>query len=148
MQIPPGSAELFQANSDIHAGAVKIVLFDNDITQVDADAESHPLVLRDGGIALRNLALDLYRAANGLDDAGELRDDTVPCAAEDVTAMRGDRFLHHSTVRAQSNCGGLFVELREAAIPHHIGSEDRSKPTFHGWGTRVSHANMADLHMV
>ena len=83
-------------------------------------------------VALRNLVLNLDRASNSLNDAGELGDDAVPCAAEDVTVMRGDQLLHHSAVHAQSSCGGFFVKLRKVAIPLHIGSENCSEPTFHG----------------
>ena len=124
--------QLFEANSNVHAGAVKIVLFGDHVPEVDADAELHPFVLGNGRVALRNLVLDLDSAANGLNDAGELGDDAVPCAAEDVTAMGGDRLLHHSTVHAQGSCGGFFVKLRKVAVPLHIGSENRSKPTLHG----------------
>ena len=118
--------QLFEANSDVHAGAVKIVLFGDHIPEVNADAELHLSVLGDGIVTLRNLVLDFDSAANGLNDAGELCDDAVPCAAEDVTAMRGDRLLHHSTVHAQSSCGGFFIKLRKTAIPLHIGSENCS----------------------
>ena len=126
--------QLFEANRNVHAGAVKIVVFGDHVPEVDADAELHLSVLGDRSVALRNLVLDLDGAANGLDDAGELGDDAVPCAAEDVTAMGGDRLLHHSAIHAQSGCGGLFVKLCMVAIPLHIGSENRSKPTLHGWG--------------
>ena len=79
--------ELFEANSDVHAGTVKIVLLGNHIARINANAELHPSVLGDGRVALRNFALYLDSAANGLDDAGKLGDDAVPCAAEDVTVM-------------------------------------------------------------
>ena len=50
--------------------------------------------------SLRDLVLYLDGAANGLDDAGELRDDAVACAAEDVTPVGGDRLLDDSAVQA------------------------------------------------
>src|SRR6476620_2088567 len=78
---------------------------------LDADTELHPSILRDGRIALGNLVLYLDAASNGLNDAWELRDDAVPCAAEDMTAMGGDRLLDHSTVHAEGSCGGFFVKL-------------------------------------
>ena len=83
--------QLFEANSNVHAGAVNVVVFGDHIAQIDADAELHPSILGDGLVALRNLVLDLDTAANGLNDAGKLCDDAVPCAAEDATAMGGDR---------------------------------------------------------
>ena len=116
--------QLFEANSNVHAGAVKVVVFGDHIAEIDADAELHPSILGDGLVALRNLVLDLDTAANGLNDAGELCDDAVPCAAEDVTAMGGDKLLQHSTVHAQSNCGSFFIKLRKVAITLHIGREN------------------------
>ena len=89
-------------------------------------------VLWDVRVALRNFVLDLDSTANGLNDTGKLGDDAVAGAAEDVTAMGGDRFLHHGTVRAHSSCGSFFVKLRKMAVLLHIGGENRSKPTFHG----------------
>ena len=83
--------QLFEADSNVHAGAVKIVLFGNHIAEVNANAKLHSFVLGDGGVALRNLVLYLDSAANGLNDAGKLGDDAVPCAAEDVTVMGGDQ---------------------------------------------------------
>src|SRR5262245_38533540 len=67
--------QLFEANGDVHAGAVKVVLFSDHVPEVDANAELHPSVLGDGRVALRNLVLHLDTAANGLNDAGELSDE-------------------------------------------------------------------------
>ncbi len=79
--------ELFEANGDVHAGTVKIVLLGDHVPQVNADAELHPSGLWDGRVALGNLVLDLDGAANGLNNAWELGDDAVACAAEDVPVM-------------------------------------------------------------
>ena len=127
-----GLRQLFEANSNVHTGAVKIVVFGDYVPEVDADAELHLLLLGNGRVALRNLVLNLDRASNSFNDAGELGNDAVSCAAEDVTFMRCDRLFHHGAVHAQSSCGAFFVKLREVAIPLHIGSENCSEPTFHG----------------
>ena len=71
--------ELLEAGGNVHAGAVKIVIFGDDVPEVDADAELHPVFLGHGLVALRDLVLDLDGAANGLDDAGELA--TTPSPA-------------------------------------------------------------------
>ena len=124
--------QFFESSSYVHPSAVEIVSFGDDIPQVNANAVLHPCVLGGGGIALRDLVLDLDGEANSLNNAGELSDEAVPCAAEDVTAMSDDQLFHHSSVHAQNSCGGFFVKLRKVAVPRHIGSENRSKPTFHG----------------
>src|SRR5262245_36401954 len=80
-------SELFEANSDVYARTVEIVLFDDNIPEIHANAELHSLVVWDRLIAFRDLVLNLDGAANGLDDAGELGDDAVACAAEDTPLM-------------------------------------------------------------
>ncbi len=96
------SGDLFEANSDVHAGTVIIVLFGDNLPEIDANAELHSLVLRDSDIAFRDLVLDFYGAANGLNDAGELGDDCVSCSAEDVAFVRSDQLLNHGAIHAQS----------------------------------------------
>ena len=62
--------DLFEANSDVHAGTVKIVLLGNHIARINANAKLHSFVVEDGDGALRNLALYLDIASNGLNDSG------------------------------------------------------------------------------
>ena len=124
--------QLFESNGKVHAGAVKIVVLGNHITQINANAELHPSLLGDRRVAPRNLVLYLDSAANGLDDAGEFRDNAVPCTAEDMTPMRGNRFLDYCTIHAQSSSGGFFVELGKVAVTLYIGSKNRGEPPFHG----------------
>ena len=140
--------KLFEASSDVDAGAIKIVVFGDYVPEVDADAELHLLFLGNRSVALRNLVLNLDGAANGLDDAGELSNNAVACAAENVSAVGGDRLLDHSAIHAQGGSGGLFVNLCMVAISLHIGSENRSKPTFHGRGTSEATPNGENPHIV
>ena len=123
--------QLLEANGYVHAGAVQVVIFDDDVAQVYADAELHAFVLGDRRVALSYLVLDLYGTANGLDDAGELGDEAVSGAAEDVTAVRGDRLLGYGTALAQGDRGAFFVALGMAGVPHHIGCENCGEPALH-----------------
>jgi hypothetical protein len=63
---------------------------------------------------------------------GELGDDAVACAAEDVTAMDCDQLFHYSAIHAQSGGVGFFVPLCKAAIPLYISSKNCRKPKLHG----------------
>ena len=71
-QMPPGSASAFEPRRDVDAVAEDVVVLDDDVAQVDADAELDALVGRDAGVALGHLALHLDGAAHRVDDAGEL----------------------------------------------------------------------------
>ena len=92
--------QLLKANRNVYAGAIKIVVFGDYVPEVDADAELHLLLIGNRRVALRNLVLNLDGAANGLDDAGELSDDAVSRAAEDVPLMA--RYMRRVAVEASS----------------------------------------------
>src|SRR5216117_2058857 len=55
-----------------------IVLFDNNITDVNADAEFDLLVLRHVDILFGHAALNFGRTSHGVDHAGELSNSAVP----------------------------------------------------------------------
>ena len=56
-----------QAGRDIHAVAQNIAVLDDDVTDVDPDAEPDPSVLRDGRLALGHTVLDGHRAFDRID---------------------------------------------------------------------------------
>ena len=63
-QMPPGSRQRLQSRRHVHAVAPHVVAIDDDVAEVDADAELDPLLRRNVGIALGHAALDLDRAAH------------------------------------------------------------------------------------
>lgn len=63
---------LLQTGGHIRAVAVDVPPFDDDIAEVDSDARLDPPVLRLLSGALCHLPLELDRALDGVDDAGEL----------------------------------------------------------------------------
>src|SRR5207245_10340840 len=67
-----------------------IIVCDDNITDVNADAKFNPLVLRHIGISFRHAALDFVCASDGIDHAGELNEDAVPCILDDTSAMLSD----------------------------------------------------------
>src|SRR2546421_575691 len=67
-----------------------IVLFDNDITDVNADAELDPLVLRHVDILFGHAALNFVGTSHGVDHAGELSNSAVPGILDDTSVMLSD----------------------------------------------------------
>ena len=133
--------QLFQPNSNVDVTAVKIVLFDDHIAQIDADAEAHPFGFGDRGVALRNLVLDLDGAANGLDNAAGLATTPSParCRRCDPYARRSSsstttRYMRRVAVEASSSSS-----VRRLYPSHR--NENCSEPTFcpavwHGQGCK------------
>jgi hypothetical protein len=66
-----------------------IVCYDN-ITDVNADAELDPLVLRHIGILFCQAALDFVGTSHGVDHAGELNESAVPSILDDASVMFSD----------------------------------------------------------
>ena len=67
-----GVGETFQPRRDIDSVAVDLVAFDHHIAEVDADAEVHPARRRQPGVLNLERALNIHRAIDRIDHAGEL----------------------------------------------------------------------------
>ena len=74
---PTGLWQPFQSRRNIHAIAEDVVLLNDHIAEVDADAKLDPLGSRNGGVAPGHPPLHLNRTAHGVDDALELGKETI-----------------------------------------------------------------------
>jgi hypothetical protein len=63
-------------------------------------------------------------------------------------APASEKYFWLSPVTKRDRCLLGCPGLREVAVRRHIGSENRSKPTFHGQDTPASNAERRDLHIV
>src|SRR5689334_16596334 len=77
----------FQARGDIDAVAIKVVRVDDDVAQIDADAELDPPRLRNTGIVPSHFALQFDRAAHCIDDAGELGEQAIASGLHNTPAV-------------------------------------------------------------
>jgi hypothetical protein len=79
-----------KAHRNIDPVTKDIVLFDDYITDVNADAELDPLVLRHIDILFGHAALNFVGTSHGVDHAGELDESAVPCILDDTSVMLSD----------------------------------------------------------
>src|SRR5262249_40268059 len=87
---PARFRERLQPSRNVHPIAVDIVVLDNDITEVDPDAELDPLLWRDSCIALSHPSLDLHPAAHRIHHAGKFGEHSIAGVLDDATAVFGD----------------------------------------------------------
>ena len=80
----------FEARCDVHTIAKNIVVLNDDIPDIDADAQLDALVLRHGGIAFDHAPLDVDRTTGGIDCAGEFDQYAIACALDDAATMLCD----------------------------------------------------------
>jgi hypothetical protein len=81
---PARFGDALKARSNINPIAKDIVVFNDNITDVNADAKFNPLDLRYIDIVFGHAALNFDRAAYGIYDAAELDESAVPGILDDV----------------------------------------------------------------
>src|SRR5258705_11672644 len=116
MLTPPGSAIPSRRTCNIDPVTEDIVLFDNYITDVNADAEFDPFVLRHIGILFCHAALDFVGTSHGVDHAGELNESAVPGILDDASVMLSDFGIEKRLSKSfQLRQRAFFVDPYQAA---------------------------------
>ena len=85
-----GLCNPFETHRNIDPVTKDIVFFDNNITDVNADAEFDPLVLRHVDILFGHAALNFVGTSDGVDHAGELGNSAVPGILDNTSVMLSD----------------------------------------------------------
>ena len=87
MQIPPGSASASKSGGDVDTLAVNVLALDDDVTEIDANAQVNALVGRCAVIALRHLFLNSDGAFDSIDDTPEFGQKPVTHELEDAAVV-------------------------------------------------------------
>jgi hypothetical protein len=117
---PPGS-DTFETHSNIDRVTKDIILFDNNITDVNADAKFDPFVLRHIDILFGHAALDFVGASHGIDHAGELNESAVPGILHDAAAMISDLGIKkHLSKSLELRQRSFFVDPYQTARARDI----------------------------
>src|SRR5262245_36973548 len=110
-------AQRLQPGSDIDAVAENVITIDDDVANVDADAEDDASILRYRGVAARHGTLDGERAADRIDHAPELDKHAIARRFDDTAAMPCDRGVDELTaVRLQHRQGADLVGAHQPTV--------------------------------
>ena len=85
-----GLRDPLQSCGNVDAVAKDIVLVDDDVADMNTDAELDSEVLHHVRAMHRHAALDLHRTSYGVDSASELDQHTIACRFNYTSTMRGD----------------------------------------------------------
>ena len=95
-------AQGLESCRDVYAVAEYIVAIDNDVADIDADAENDPPVLWHCVVSADHAALDADSAPDRIDYAGELDQHPVASRLHDSAVMPGDgRIDQHAAMRLE-----------------------------------------------
>ena len=125
---PAGLGERFEPRGDIDAVAEDVVVLDDDVAEVDADAEVDALVGGDIGVALGHPALHRDGAAHRIDHAGEFDQHAVAGRLDDPPAMVSDRGIDQLAAQClQRSQRAFLVHPDQPRIARDIGGKDRGE---------------------
>ena len=118
--------------SRVDAVAEDIVLFDNNITDVNADAKLDPPDLRHVGISSSHTALNFDCASDGVNDARELNKSAVPGILDYASVMLSYFGIEKRLSKSfQLRERAIFVDAYQAARAHDIRRQNsRQSPLY------------------
>ena len=120
--------ERFQTRRYIDAVAIDVVVVEDDVAEIDPDAELDALILRHPSVALGHRLLHLDRAAHRVDDTGELDQQPVAGGLDDPAPMLLDlRITQLAADRLQRGERALLVRPHQPRIARDIGGQDRGE---------------------
>jgi hypothetical protein len=138
-----GLGQRVQARRDVDSVAEHVLVRDDDVAQVQADAEGLAPLGRQVGIALAHAALQLDRRAHRLDRAGELHQHAVADRLHDAAAKTlDDRPDQLGKMGPQVEQRLLLVGAHHAAVAIDVGEQDRRQPPIRG---RIGHRPSVSL---
>ena len=118
-----------QPGSHVHTFTEDIVVLDDNVANMDADAEFDTPVRRDVGIARRHAALDVNGTADRIDDAGEFGQQAVARRLDQPSMMLGELGIEQrGAMGFQLSDGALLIGADQPAITGNIGCEHGRKP--------------------
>src|SRR5207302_7673306 len=122
----------FEAHCNIDAVTKDIIIFDDNITDVNADAKFDPLDLRYVDILLGHAALNFDGTSHGVEDAGELNESAVAGILDDAPAIISDFGIKKRLPKSfQLRQGAFFVDPYQAARARDIRRQNsRQSPLY------------------
>jgi hypothetical protein len=110
---------------DIDAVAKYVALVDDDVADIDANAEFDAALRRHIDVALGHVALDFDGAAYRIDDAGELDQQAVARGLDDAAAVLGDLGIDKlAPMRLQPGERLLLLGSHQPAVAGDIGRQN------------------------
>ena len=129
---PTRFCDPFETHCNIDPITKDIIICDDNITDMNADAKFDPFVLRHIGILFRHAALDFVGASHGVDHAGELNESAVPGILDDTSVMLSDFGIKKRLSKSfQLRQRAFFVDPYQAARARDIRRQNsRQSPLY------------------
>ena len=128
----------------IHAVDVNVVAIDNDVANVEADAELDSLFRGNVCIAIGHSALDVHCAAHGIHNAYKFDQHPVASRLHDASAMLDNPWINKFFAMCfELPQRAFFVNAHQPAIAGYVSSKNRRKPAVYPLFGHSSSPNVA-----
>ncbi len=128
-----GLGQALQPRGHVDPVAVDVVAVDDDVADVDADAQADAPVLRHLGRPRAHAVLHVDGEGQRVDDAGELHQRPVAHQFDDAAVVLGDLRLDQlPPVRLQRRQRPGLVALHQPAVAGDVGGQNGGEPALHG----------------
>jgi len=118
----------FETGGDVDPIAVDVALVDDDVADINADAELDALFRGHADVALGHPALQIDRAAHRVDDAGEFDEEAIAGGLDDAAAVFDDLGVEKlAPVALQCGERAFLVQPHQPRVAGNIGGKDRGK---------------------
>jgi hypothetical protein len=122
---PTRLGKSLQARCNIDAISENVVAVDDDVTDIDANTELDPTILRDGIVALGHAPLDFYGAAHGINGTDKLDEDAITGAFDNPTVVLSNLEIDESVPMSLKRFVRAFlVNAHQPAVTSHVSCED------------------------
>src|SRR5262249_43444737 len=130
----PWLGDAFEPGGDIHAVAQYVVVFDQHVAEVDADAEQHLTIPRHLRVPLRHEPLNDQGALDGRNDGRELQKYAVAGSLDDPAAVARYGWIDGGAVLAENSCRTHLIIAHEPAEASHVSGQDGCQLAFNALG--------------
>ena len=129
----------FEAGGNIDAIAKDVAILDDDVTDIDADAQLDAVLGRRAGVAPGHFVLHFDGTAQCIHHAGELDQEPVAGGLDEAAAVLGEfRIEELAAQRFEAFESAAFVGADQPGVARHIGCEG-SPPDGGSGSFRLTH---------
>src|SRR6516162_7924801 len=122
-----GLGDTFEPRSNVHTVPKYVAILDDNVADMNTNAEFDPLVVRYRCVALGHASLDFNGAAGSVHGACKLNQYAIPGPLDDAAAIVCDlRFQELAPMSIQPQQRAFLVGAHQAAIAGNIAGEDGS----------------------
>src|SRR5205085_7765145 len=124
-----GLGQGFEARGDVDAVTENIVVLDDDVAEIDPNAEYNPQIFRHRCVPLGHPALHRDGAGDGLNHARELDQDAVASCLNDTAFVFGNAWIDQfAAMASKPGKSPSLVLAHQAAVADDISGEDGREP--------------------